>query len=318
MRAQRVITPAIASAIAALLAATPTRTVHAQQHASEPASVSQTVDGTQLTVTYSRPRARGRTGLFGGTVNWGRTWTPGANHSTTLTLSRDVTIESVRVPKGAYSVWLEVVQGPWQLLLDADTTRFHTRPPKVADATLRIPVTRETRPFAEVLTWSVPEVRDDGMTLVMQWDTVAVPLHVVVGSTLPRTTPPGEASRIVGRYLMEWTPSSGVTQRDTTRPPGDTTRIPLRGTFTIRYEGSELRAVMDPPMVRDVPGFTDWLLVPAKHDWYHPARVLNGQVMEILTGYDFRFDVKGDRARGFEVRTTSDELQATGTRVDTR
>ena len=304
--------------VAPLAAGVPTRVAHAQQHASEPASISQTVDGTQLTVTYSRPRARGRTGLFGGTVNWGRIWTPGANHSTTLTLSRDVTIENVRVPKGAYSVWLEVVQGPWQLLLDADTTRFHTRPPRVADATLRIPVTREVRPFAEVLTWSVPEVRDDGMTLVMQWDTVAVPLHVVVSSTQPRTTPPEAASRVVGRYTMEWTPSSGVTQRDTTRSPSDTTRIPLRGTFTIRYEGSELRAVMDPPMVRDMPGFTDWLLVPAKHDRYHPARVLNGQIMEILTGYDFRFDVKGDRARGFEVRTTNDELQATGKRVDSR
>ena len=40
----------------------------AQVKASEPASVSQTVDGTTITVVYSRPQARGRDSLFGGEV----------------------------------------------------------------------------------------------------------------------------------------------------------------------------------------------------------------------------------------------------------
>jgi DUF2911 family protein len=44
-----------------------------QLQASEAASISQTVDGTKLTVTYSRPRARGRRGLFGTQVKWGAT-----------------------------------------------------------------------------------------------------------------------------------------------------------------------------------------------------------------------------------------------------
>src|SRR5207244_13352769 len=44
---------------------------HAQVRASEPASISQTVDGTKLTVTYSRPRARTRDSLFGKIVTWG-------------------------------------------------------------------------------------------------------------------------------------------------------------------------------------------------------------------------------------------------------
>jgi hypothetical protein len=288
----------------------------AAQKASEAASVSQTVDGAKLTVEYSRPRARGRTGIFGGTVKWGRTWTPGANSATTLAVSKDVVIEGVSVPKGRYSVWIKVVDGPWEVLLDRDSTRWHTQPPKAADSVLRIPVKRETRAFLDVLTWSFPEVGLDATTLVMQWDTVAVPLHVTVGDAQSRATAPDAAGRVVGRYDLRWTAESGVMQEDTTRAKGDTTKVPMRNTFTVRHEGGELRAVMDPPMSRTMPGFTDWLLVPAKAaDAYHTARLLNGQVMSIERGMTLRFDVADGRARGFEIRTTSDELWAKATRL---
>ena len=291
----------------------------AAQKASEAASVSQTVDGAKLTVEYSRPRARGRTGLFGGTVKWGRTWTPGANNATTLALSKDVVIEGVSVPKGKYSVWIKVVEGPWEVLLDRDSTRWHTQPPKAADSVLRIPVKRETRPFLDVLTWSFPEVDADGTTLMMQWDTVAVPLHVTVGAPQARATAPDAARRVVGRYDLQWTRESGVLSEDTTRAKGDTAKVPMRNTFTIRHEGGELRAVMDPPMSRTMPGFTDWLLVPAKDpDAYHTGRLLNGQVMSIDRGMTLRFDIADGRARGFEIRTTSDQLMAKATRLEER
>ena len=307
---------ALATAFAALGPALLPGTAHAQK-ASEAASVSQTVDGTKLTVEYSRPRARGRTGVFGTTVKWGRTWTPGANSATTLAVSKDVVIEGVSVPKGKYSVWIKVVEGPWEVLLDRDSTRWHTQPPKAADSVLRIPVKRETRPFMDALTWSFPEVGADGTTLVMQWDTVAVPLHVTVGNPQSRATATDAAHRVVGRWELQWTPASGMMVRDTTRAKGDTTKVPMRNTFTIRHEGGELRAVMDPPMNRTMPGFTDWLLVPAKAaDAYHLGRLLNGQVMSIDREMTLRFDVADGRARGFEIRTASDELWAKATRLE--
>ena len=308
--------PLIALVALALAALLPSG-VHAQK-ASELASVSQTVADAKITVDYSRPRARGRTGLFGGTVKWGRTWTPGANNATTLALTKDVVIEGVSVPKGKYSVWIKVVEGPWEVMLDRDTTRFHTQPPKAGGDALRIPVKRETRPFVDVLTWSFPEVGADGTTLVMQWDTVAVPLHVVIGSPQARATAPDVARPLVGRYDLRWTKESGITQEDTARAPGDTARkrVPMRNTFTVRYEGGELRAVMDPPLTSTMPGYADWLLVPGKKGAFHPGRLLNGQLMSIDRDWSFRFDVEGGSARGFEVRSSSDELQATATRIE--
>ncbi len=50
----------------------------AQIRGSEAGVTAQTVDGTTLTIDYSRPSARGRA-LFGELVPWDVVWTPGAN-----------------------------------------------------------------------------------------------------------------------------------------------------------------------------------------------------------------------------------------------
>jgi hypothetical protein len=82
-----------------------------QIRASEVGSMSQIIDGTKISMEYSRPRARGRDPLFGGrVVHWNEVWTPGANWATTLEASKDVTLNGQRVPKGKYSVWLVVRQ----------------------------------------------------------------------------------------------------------------------------------------------------------------------------------------------------------------
>src|SRR5215212_7024286 len=83
--------------------------IEAQIRASELAVMSQTIDGTLITVQYSRPRARGRDPIFGTrAVTWGETWTPGANWATTLEVNKPVTINGNPVAKGKYSVWMKV------------------------------------------------------------------------------------------------------------------------------------------------------------------------------------------------------------------
>src|SRR5580765_508311 len=185
--------------------------------ASEPAAVSQTVDGTKVTVTYSRPRARGRTGLFGTQVKWGSTWTPGANVATRLEVSKDVTIEGQQVPKGAYAVWVVVDRAQGQMRLDSDTARFHTHPPKARAGQVRFNVPREKKPFLEALTWSIPAMTSTGMTLAFQWDTVYVPVHIKVTPSYATTVTADVARRIVGRYQLHFIPMPD--------PPKDSTTV---------------------------------------------------------------------------------------------
>lgn len=83
----------------------------AQIRAREWQTISHTVDGTTITLTYSRPRLRGRTNVWGTRiVNWGELWTPGASDATGLESNEAVTIGGVAVPKGKYSVWMIVSQ----------------------------------------------------------------------------------------------------------------------------------------------------------------------------------------------------------------
>ena len=292
----------------------PAADAECQLLASEPAIVSQTVDGTKVTVTYHRPRARGRTGLFGSTIRWGETWTPGANASTKIEVSKDVTIEGQPVPKGTDSVWIAVARDNWEMLLDRDTTLFHTQAPKHRAGQVRFNVRREMRPFMEALTWWVPEMNATGMTVAMQWDTVYVPLRITVPPTYTRTADAELARRIVGKYRLRLEPMPEP-PKDTTlhEPPGD--KPPSEVTFTIRHEGGELRAVMDPPMYSSEPGYRDWLLLPRGAGMFRLGRLQQGELVEVMDFLTVEFGSGGGPAPGFEVRLPNDKVIGKGTRL---
>src|SRR6478672_8530028 len=61
------------------------------QMASEKGSVTQSVDGTTITIEYYRPVARGRT-PFPDVVHWGRMWTAGANWATTFDVDKPIRV----------------------------------------------------------------------------------------------------------------------------------------------------------------------------------------------------------------------------------
>lgn len=288
------------------------RTVHAQLLASEPAEVTQTVDGTRVTVNYSRPRARGRTGLFGTRIRDGEIWTGGANAATTLAVSKDVTINGQPVPKGKYSVWFAISRSDWEMILDHDTTLFHTQGPRRRANQLRFAAPREKRPFMEVLTWWFPEVSNKGMTLALQWDTVYVPLRIDVTPSYTTKVTADVARPLVGRYQVHF---------EVQPPPADTTLVadadppPTNFLFTIRYEDGELRAVMDPPMAKTESGYTDWVLIPTRRNYYYLGRIDGGQLVDIFDFATLRFTTSGERATGFEERAANDMLLATAKRV---
>ena len=213
-------------ALAFVLAATPATTRAQTLNASELATISQVVDGTKVTVEYSRPRARGRTGLFGTEVKFGHVWTPGANQSTTLAVSNDVTINGHPVAKGKYSVWMVVAPGDWELVLDHDTTLYHTNGPSRRPGQIRFMAPREHNAFTEVLTWSFPVVSASSMTLTMQWDTVSVPLAIKVTPTFTTAVPADAAQRVAGTY--RWHNASDGSHDDAAHHPSQ---------FVVRYAG---------------------------------------------------------------------------------
>ncbi len=297
-----------ALAAVALVVASPAR---AQLAASEAASVMQTVDGTRMEVRYSRPRLRGRRNVIGTQVHWGQIWTAGANTATTLAVSKPVTLEGQPVAPGRYSVWLIPAQtGPWELVLDHDTTLFHTQGPKPRAGQVRIPVLPSHGAFTEVLTWWFPEVTATGATLAMEWDTVAVPLHVHVTPSQTTAVAPEAATPLVGRYDVKF---SFPGAHDTAADPADKASRAVK--LDVRYDGRELRARMTPALFPLRDGYVDWVLAPRRPGYYVLGRLQNGEVVEYFDFALVSFTVAGGRSTGFELRASDDTRYAEGTRL---
>ncbi|HEY0305685.1 MAG TPA: DUF2911 domain-containing protein, partial [Longimicrobiales bacterium] len=130
----------------------------AQVKASEAAMVQQTVDGTKITIEYSRPAVRGRN-PFGGVVHWGERWTPGANWATTLEANKDIRIAGHPLAKGKYTIWLVPRQSEdWTFVVDKRPQAYHTTRPDTTDAVLRFTVKPGQGAHVERLTFSFPTV----------------------------------------------------------------------------------------------------------------------------------------------------------------
>lgn len=174
----------------------------AQIRASEASVVSQTVDGTVITVSYSRPQLRGRSTGKDGVWHHEHMWTPGANWATTLEVNRPITLNGQAVAAGKYSVWTETSEKDWTFYLHPNPRLFHTAGPKAAEMKLSFTATPERMAeHTEVLTFDFPEVRQDGATLRFRWAKVAIPFKINVE---PRKTL-AMTEQQAAPYLGSWT-----------------------------------------------------------------------------------------------------------------
>ncbi len=287
--------------LAVLCAFSAPSAVNAQVKASEPASVSQTVDGTKLTIEYSRPRARGRDTLFGKVVPWGEVWTPGANWATTLEVDKDITIEGRPLAKGKYSLWMQVQPGDWTMVIDTTDKLFHMQHPKEDPSQLRWTFTPGTGAFTDVLSWEFDRVRVDGTTLVMRWGTVRVPLEVRVQPSYTLAFDGAKAGPYLGSWEIRPEPGMG--------PDTSPARV------AIAHRDGRLVGTLDPPMF-GMEEYRTMVLIPKRDGWFVPAWMHGGEVYEIWDDTLFEFDVKEGRATTFTIRGPRDEVYGRGARTD--
>ena len=269
----------------------------AQVRASELASVTQTIDGTRISLEYSRPRARGRTDMFGGEVKWSEVWTPGANWATTLETNKDIQINQHPVPKGKYSVWMVVRQEHWTFVLDPRPRLFHMAHPDSAANQIRFDIDPVTAPFTEILTWSFPTVTSRGAAMTMAWGSVLVPLEVTVTPTYSLSTTAAAAKPYLGTYSFAWGDAE----------PGDS--LPI--TLTVSYEDQALIGTFTPELW---PGAGRFVMIATKQDLFLPGWLVKGELYDVERGMAMEFARKDGKAVSFDVRSEKDELIAKGAR----
>ena len=275
-------------------------TAAAQIRASERGEVTQTLDGTTITIDYARPSARGRH-LFGTVVPWDVVWTPGANWATTLEANRDVRINGVDVAAGAYSVWMTPRENDaWTLTLNAETEFFHFQKPDPSLGAYQIEIEPQPGSHVEMLTWSFPNVSGDYALLEMQWGSVRAPMVVLAQPTEPAVLAAEEREGFIGRYALDVAPGVGW---------------PLEAELVVsENEDGLLRAWMSFPVH---PGDEyDFDLVPAGRDRFHAGLYRDGKLFNVETGFSFEFEVT-DVADGVVLRGIEGSPFATGVRVET-
>jgi hypothetical protein len=280
--------------ISAFLLASPSS---AQVRASPRGATTQTIDGTTITIDYSRPVARGRTELFGGEVPWGKTWTPGANWATTIEVDKPVTINGHALATGTYSVWLQVQPEEWTAIFDPTPRRFHLMPPTAeTEGQVRFPIRPSSWSHTEVLTWSFPEVSAVGTKLQMAWGTTNVAFDIRVQPSKSLDVPVATAQQYSGAWTVQ--------------PQGMLGNTSFTMEFT--HDGTHLAGhwpdAPNPRLVR-------FWMVPMAPGIFAPAELEDGELFDIVTDLLFEFSPSNGRATGFQIRGPGDVAWGTATRA---
>ena len=145
---------------------------------SQRGTVTQSVNGTEISIRYYRPVLRGRV-AFPGIVSWGRTWTPGADSATRIETSGPLDIEGKSLPAGKYSIWVIPRENEaWTVIFNRAADVFHLSYDESQDA-LRVDAKATTSAEAvETLEYSFPLVDADSAVMRLQWGAFALPLRI--------------------------------------------------------------------------------------------------------------------------------------------
>jgi hypothetical protein len=154
---------------------------------SPPATESATIAGKTITITYSSPRVNGRAGKIftkDGLIGHDPTypvWRAGANAATMLHTDADLDIGSVSVPKGDYTLYVDVSDPDhWILIVNKQTGQWGTKYDKAQDLG-RIKFRTTTLPApVENLKYTIKDLDGSLGTLTLAWENKSATVHIKV------------------------------------------------------------------------------------------------------------------------------------------
>ncbi|MBV6646794.1 MAG: DUF2911 domain-containing protein [Cyclobacteriaceae bacterium] len=140
---------------------------------SPPAQVSASVDGTTVTVDYSRPSVKGRT-IFGDLVPFSKVWRTGANESSWIEVSSDVKIEGQKLAKGKYGLFTIPGKDEWTIIFNSVSNKWGAYSYDDSKDVLRVKVKPESADFTEQFTVSA----DDNGAVTLSWEKTLVTFNI--------------------------------------------------------------------------------------------------------------------------------------------
>jgi hypothetical protein len=144
-----------------------------------------TINGKKISIKYSAPSLKGRTDIFGkgGPIAKDSTypvWRAGANAATALHTDADLMIGSLHVPKGDYTLYVDVGANPWQLIVSKQTGQEGSSYDKAQDLG-RVPM-KISKPAAPVETYkmTLSQTKGNDAKLELAWENVVAAVDIMV------------------------------------------------------------------------------------------------------------------------------------------
>lgn len=142
--------------------------------------ISQEVGLTQVKLSYSRPSAKGRK-VFGDLVPYNAVWRTGANASTKLTFTQDVTIEGNALKAGTYALYTIPGEKEWTVIVHTNTRHRSIAGDvyKPVEDAFRFKVKPTKTPaFVESFSIEFADITTRSCNLVVAWENTAVKFRV--------------------------------------------------------------------------------------------------------------------------------------------
>ena len=140
-------------------------------------NLTQQIGVMEVTVKYSRPGIKERE-IYGGLVPFGELWRTGANATTSLKFSDDVTVEGKAVPAGEYGLYTIPNMDEWTIVInknlgwgtgaykeEGDVARFTVKPEKIAHT-------------LETFTIEFDNIKDNWAYVVLSWENTLVKFKI--------------------------------------------------------------------------------------------------------------------------------------------
>lgn len=144
-------------------------------------TVSQRVGLTDISVTYSRPSAKGRT-IFGDLVPYNQVWRTGANACTKVSFSSKVMVDGKSVDAGEYALFTIPGKDSWTVILSNQTSLWGSSGYNESGDVLRIMSMPKKSDFDETFAIGFENLSTDGASLVMEWANTEVAIPITVDS----------------------------------------------------------------------------------------------------------------------------------------
>lgn len=140
--------------------------------------VSQTVGLTEVTITYSRPGAKGRK-IFGGLEAYDKLWRTGANMATKFTVSDEVTVEGNTLPEGEYALFTIPGKKEWTVIFNKEVNQsgVNNYDESQDAARFTVPVQKPGMPF-ETLTFMFSDLSSNGADVHLVWENTMITFRV--------------------------------------------------------------------------------------------------------------------------------------------